>query len=394
MLKVQYSPLKNYSLLNTKSIKPDTGNETCSNKEIDLNFSSSAVYNVHFGNRLRVPTKLERYEGCLLGGAIGDAFGAPLEKLSTIEIKYKYKGDLKYLKKQKDGLADFTDDTQMTLFTIEGLIGAVGRYSEDSVAFYKKIYNSYQNWYKTQFALAPEENAKGLMKIEGLYKQYEPGYTCLTALKNGEMGTVEHPINNSAGNGGVMRVAPVGLLYKDDSEKAFSVGMNIAAMTHGHPDAYLPAGYFASLITEILNGKALEAAIENTNKILAKYPNSEILFEKINLAQKLAKSDLDTKDAIANIGSGWTGSEALAIALYTNLKTPDNYKRVIITAANHDGDSDTTAAIAGNIAGALNGSINIPKSWTKNIYLSDLLKKYSFFINQMTEPTGLMSKII
>ena len=338
-----------------------------------------------------VPTKLERFEGCLLGGAIGDAFGAPLEKLTMQEIKSKFKGNLNYLITEKDGIAEFTDDTQMLLFTIEGLINAVKKYPETSIDYYKTILNSYKNWYITQTKdFSSSKNTTGLMRYEELYKRKEPGLTCLESLGSNKIGTTKNRINNSAGNGGVMRIAPVGLFYCNNAEKSFEVGKNIAALTHGNPNGFLPAGALAYLISLLANGEKLEDAIEKIKRKLDTQAQSELLLYKIKLAQNLAKSSISEKEAIETIGSGWTGDEALAIALYSCLKHPEDYKSVIRTSANHSGDSDTTAAIAGNIAGIIHGKNNIPQKWIKSINMRTLIEKYSLYINLITNPNGIM----
>lgn len=359
------------------------------NKEEKNHYSeiSSVCYPVFNSLKSRaIPTKLERFEGCLLGGAIGDAFGAPLEKHPMKYIEQKFHGKLQHLLKTKDNIAEFTDDTQMTLFTIEGLTEAFLKYTETETKFYKEILKAYQNWYKTQteeFILSMKN--RGLMDIPELYQQKAPGNTCISALKTGLFGTKENPINDSAGNGGVMRVAPVGLLYKNDAKKAFEVATNIAALTHGNPNGYLPAGFLASLIAHIVQGFNLEEAITKSKDILKTYKNNEQLLNKIKLAENLFKENITEDEAINKIGSGWTGDEALAIALYSNLKHNGNFKKTIVVAANHDGDSDTTAAIAGNIAGLMCGTSEIPTSWSKSIQVRDLFSTYSRILSVLSD---------
>ena len=357
-------------------------NDKFTNSSINLNDSPNAIYNIMFkANINKSLSKVEQYEGCLLGGALGDAFGAPIEKDSMQYIKYKFKGNLNHLLKNKDGVSEFSDDTQMTLFTIDGLTKAVLRFPTDSVNFYKEILKSYQNWYKTQMQDVVSDNSNGLMSIPILYKQCAPGDTCLSAIKSGKFGTINTPINDSAGNGGIMRIAPVGLLYSKNPDIAFKVGASIAALTHGNARAYLPAGYMSALISHLSNGKNLMDAINESNKILSNYPEHKGILDKINLALELSKKDINDTKAIEKIGAGWTGDEALAIALFSNLRHMNNFKHTIISAANHSGDSDTTAAIAGNISGIINGTPNIPTSWKKSVPLKELLSQYAKYLN-------------
>jgi hypothetical protein len=81
-----------------------------------------------------------------------------------------------------------------------------------------------------------------LLNISGLKISRVPGNTCISSLNSGVCGTVESPINNSKGCGGVMRMAPVGLMWYNEPDYAFKLGCDLAAITHGHPtDIYLQA---------------------------------------------------------------------------------------------------------------------------------------------------------
>lgn len=101
-----------------------------------------------------------------------------------------------------------------------------------------------------------EENSS-LLDYRELFSNRAPGNTCLSALGSGRMGSIEQPINQSKGCGGVMRVAPVGLFLHKEPEYAFKIGSDIAAITHGHPTGYLSAGAFATIIAELVNGKTI-----------------------------------------------------------------------------------------------------------------------------------------
>jgi len=93
----------------------------------------------------------------------------------------------------------------------------------------------------------------------------------------------------------------------------------------------------------------------------------------IQKAVSFVTKDIDTKSAIKQIGEGWVGEEALAIALYCSLKYKDEYDRAIIAAINHDGDSDSTGAITGNILGAYWGIQKIPAVWIEKLELLEVI---------------------
>lgn len=194
-----------------------------------------------------------------------------------------------------------------------------------------------------------------------------PGRSCLSALLSGKIGTTKEPINNSKGCGGVMRVAPVGLFY--EKNYAFDMAVDFAALTHGHPTGYLAAGALAYMIALIIEGGELETIIERTIKKLSNYEGNEECDKSLIKAVEFAKSDISEIDAISQLGEGWVAEEALGISTYCALKYKNNFKKGIITAVNHDGDSDSTGAITGNILGAYLGVNSIPKEWVDKVEL-------------------------
>lgn len=170
-----------------------------------------------------------------------------------------------------------------------------------------------------------------------------------------------------------MRVAPIGLFY--DENTAFDFAVEVAALTHGHPTGYLAAGALAYLIALIIKGVELEPAVEATISKVGDYENHEECFESLMNAFELAHSDVDDIDAISQLGEGWVAEEALGISVYCVLKYKNDFKKAIITAVNHDGDSDSTGAITGNIIGAYLGVNRIPKEWIDKVELKDVIIK-------------------
>ena len=322
--------------------------------------------------------KLENYTGCITGGAIGDALGAPVEFLNLDSIKKLYgKNGIEDLILGESGLAEISDDTQMTIFTADGLIKSIGpKFKSNELPEMSIIYDSYMDWLQTQ------QNEYGKIKskkgwisgISSLYIPRNPGDTCLKALSSGKMGTISNPINDSKGNGGVMRTAPAGLLYYNNPKTAFEAGARCAAITHGHPSGYLSAGVLSSVIAYIIKGEKIENAVDKSIKLLEKYKNHEEVKEALLKAKELAKSDISPEEAIRQIGGGWVGEEAIAIAVYCALKSPDNFEQAVKMAVNHDGDSDSTGAITGNIMGVYLGLNAIPEKWRNKIELSKELK--------------------
>lgn len=319
----------------------------------------------------------EHFRGCLLGGAVGDALGWPVEFLSRDEIIERYgKDGIRDLVIGKNGKGEITDDTQMTLFTAEGILRVATRLTHKGICHASTVvYNAYKRWLITQGYSDIEDydivNSGWLIKVRELHERRAPGNTCLSALLSGKMGTTKDPINNSKGCGGIMRAAPAGLFYPKDL--AFDMAVDFAAITHGHPTGYLAAGALAYLIALTIEGKELEDAIERTISKLSTYRSNEECREILIKAFELAKSNLDDIEAISKLGQGWVAEESLGISVYCALRHKKDFKKALITAVNHDGDSDSTGAITGNILGAYLGVDSIPKEWIENVELRDVI---------------------
>ena len=330
----------------------------------------------------------ERFIGCILGGALGDALGYPIEFFKLYEIHARY---------GKTGIEDLgvdiiskkaliSDDTQMTLFTIEGILNYeyTSRFAKEK-NIQKSIFHAYVRWLYTQgctiskeYNCLINENDSRLLKYNELYDQRFPGNSCLTALqksKNDKFGTIENHINGSKGCGGIMRAAPAGLYYVHRNRDAFSLGCELAAITHGHPTGYLSAGAFSSIISDLCSDVSIDEAVINAIKILKTMESNEETINALNKAVLLAKEGNPSSNKLSQLGEGWIGEEALSIAIYCALSYPEDFKMALKLAVNHSGDSDSTGAICGNIMGAKLGLQSIPEEWISKLELGDLIKK-------------------
>lgn len=315
----------------------------------------------------------EYFRGCLIGGAIGDALGWPVEFFQYKDIIKRYGNEgIQDLVCTEFAKAEITDDTQMTLFTAEGILRSETRGNEKGVCHPPSVvYYAYQRWLKTQgYPKLKDQDwiyDGWLFEVKELYERRAPGNSCLSALASGSQGTIDNPINNSKGCGGVMRVAPAGLFYPKES--AFRMAAEFAALTHGHPSGYLSAGALAHVIASIIEDKDIETAVKNSLLELSKYENHEECYEALQKAIDLSNSNINPLTAIERLGEGWVGEEALAISVYCALKYKDDFKKALTAAVNHDGDSDSTGAITGNILGAYLGISCIPKVWVEKVEL-------------------------
>ena len=355
----------------------------------------------------------DKVRGSLIGGAIGDALGYPIEFMSLKAIKQKYgdKGYINYQEFNNLGKAVISDDTQMTLFTANGLLNYITRITITNGLHWKVLIEiitlAYKDWLKTQVGIYNyyyDDPLKCWIRdIKELNVLRAPGNTCISALQSLKCGKVE---NDSKGCGGVMRVAPIGLLaaadlqstIKDyygkevqrrewDATQVARLGGDSAAVTHKHPLGYLPAAFLADLIFHILMSEVpltfgvLENYISSVySDIWKEYETDrdrkalKELWALIEKAISLATChDVTEETAIRLLGEGWTGDEALAIAIYCMMRHLDSFEKAVIAAVNHDGDSDSTGAICGNLMGAIVGYEAIPSRFTKDLELKDLI---------------------
>lgn len=324
---------------------------------------------------------LEHYEGCLLGGAVGDALGAPVEFINYQQILSRYgpSGITEPLP-GGSGLVEFTDDTQMTLFTAEGLLRSRVRGVTSNIGeVVKVVHHAYLRWLHTQGEDNPHyameygfhtDDGYLIQKFE-LFKQRSPGSTCIAGLLSPTPGSMQAPLNNSKGCGAVMRAAPVGMI--DMGFDTFDLSCQIAALTHGHQDGYLAAGAFSQIIKNLLSGAGMDDAVLQTIDAMKDRQQQGKCLAAMEKAMGLAYSSLPDVTCYQQLGQGWVADEALAIAVFCAVKHQNDFRQGVILAVNHNGDSDSTGSMTGNILGAYLGRSAIPTSWIQPLEMAGII---------------------
>ncbi len=351
----------------------------------------------------------DRVLGCMVGGAAGDALGYPVEFRTWNDIVNEYgaKGIIRY-KLARNGKALISDDTQMTLFTAAGLLlgmtrgymrGIMGR--PDTYCEY-----TYMDWLMTQTLTerpTDDENFNRchtwLMDVPELYSRRAPGNTCIMAIE--ALKNRDEVNNDSCGCGGVMRTAPIALLcsihqYADGNIQYIDMmAAEAARITHKHPLGFLPSAVLNHLIMEIMDGEVVGSdRLANAAKLaidvlpgIDSEPDHHKTYGElwpkfvkrqqdiVMQAIDLAHTDIPDERAIAQIGEGWTGHEALAISIYSAVKHCDSFERAIVSSVNHSGDSDSTGAICGNIMGCIKGRKAIPEYYTQDLEILDVIEE-------------------
>ena len=333
-------------------------------------------------------TLQDRIRGSLIGGAIGDALGYPVEFIYSYEEIQKRYGERGITRldtnqhwlgeDEQVGKAVVSDDTQMTLFTANGLLNAKRLKINPKYA----ICMAYIEWYLTQIGKWSNKFKDcWIARIPEMNHRRGPGHTCMSSLYSIYRG--HDPVNDSKGDGGVMRVAPIPLYALVDGRMSIAdsdrLAGDAAEITHQHPLGYIPAALVAHIIyrlaeDEMPTRKSLEDYIhegmEAMEKLFPNYPyDVKYMGELANKAIALAENDQPDVTNIESIGGGWTGEEALAIAIYCSVRHFDNFEDAMIAAVNHGGDSDST----GNILGAVVGYEAIPQFFKDDLELHDVI---------------------
>lgn len=353
---------------------------------------------------------IDKYRGCLLGGAAGDALGYAIEfdREEAIAARYGSRGIRDYQLDER-GLAPFSDDTQMTLYTANSLLcslaalstqasggahasssapvssGAPALVSPAALAAYApaQMAQFYVEWMYTQVSPYPLAEPKAwISSLPELFASRAPGVTCMNACE--AMANGAKAVNNSKGCGGIMRMAPVGLINTCPGFSGVELqrlGAQLAELTHCHELGWMPAGVFAHIVSLLSRDEASsvrEAATQALNTLPEAFPNAHYLGqlqELLRYTLRLADRDIPDLEAIHALGEGWVAEEALAIGLLCSLRHEDDFAGAITSAVNHGGDSDSTGAIAGNIVGAHLGLAGIPQRYLEHLELRDTISK-------------------
>jgi ADP-ribosylglycohydrolase len=313
-------------------------------------------------------TTLDRFRGTMLGLAVGDALGAPVEfcELQTI---YGFTGGAGVTGPMPEAgtkQINYTDDTQMAMATAEALLDYHATGAEDLERW---LVARYQQWAKV---------------VTG---DRAPGIATMGALHAGEP-------QESRGAGGVMRVAPIGLALS--SRACYQAAVLAAGITHKDPYSDMASGFLARVIHELVKGKEIEEAIKcgifDTFEFGPAMPETVDFLNYIEKVVAIANDSRETdsapyrgiqrlvtvsgaEDLMGVKGIGWVADEALGVALFCALRFKDEgrvtdtiripgaYEQAVLAAVNITGDSDTTGAVTGAVMGAMVGIKGIPWDW-------------------------------
>lgn len=284
-------------------------------------------------NAPAAPTLPDRFRGCLLGLAVGDALGAPFESLPADVIFHDFGGPRAIVDRPPvDGPLVYTDDTQMTIGVAETLI-AHGRIDQEALAA------AFLDNYQPDRGYGP--GARRLLELMGT------GGDWRTAAQTMFPG-------GSLGNGAAMRAAPVGLLFHDDPDRAWHEAGESALPTHTHPIGIEGARLVALAVAlAVRGGPAFDRAAFYA-ELIARATTDEFRW------QLAAAAKVGPRDSFLTFGSRLEAHRSVVTAIECFTVEPDSYRGVIGRAIALGHDTDTVAAMAGAIAGARLGLAAVP----------------------------------
>ena len=298
-------------------------------------------------------TQKERYQGCLLGLAIGDAIGTTVEfqpRGSFTPVTDMVGGGVFRLK-----AGQWTDDTSMALCLAHSLLECQGFDPNDQM-------NKYQQW-----------RVNGYMSSNG--RCFDIGTTVSEALAHyaathQSFAGSTHPL--AAGNGSLMRLAPVVLFYHPDKQSVVHYAGESSRTTHGAQECIDACGYYASLLSAALDGQTKDQILSSDS-----YHAQTAKIAAIQKGSYRAKEEKEIR------GTGYV-VDSLEAALWC-FNQSDSYAQAVLLAANLGDDADTTAAICGQLAGAFYGLQGIPSAWRERVYWSEEILSLADSFYQMNE---------
>lgn len=284
--------------------------------------------------------ELSRFRGCLLGLAIGDALGTTLE--------FKPRGTFKKLTDMIGGgpfnlrPGQWTDDTSMALCLATSFVEKKRFDAQDQM-------ERYLRWAR-----------EGYLSSTGTC--FDIGSTVSSALV--KFHETEEPFSGStnpwsAGNGSIMRLAPVPMFYYPDEQAASEYSAESSRTTHGTITCIEACRLFGAVICRALAGQSKEdILLTDSDK---SYESHEI--------QAIAEGEYREKSGAQIRGTGYV-VDSLEAAFWCFYYT-DTFKDAILKAANLGDDADTTAAVCGQIAGAFYGDSAIPEHWLEQLTMKE-----------------------
>lgn len=293
---------------------------------------------------------LNRFQGSLLGLAIGDAVGATVE---FVDNPFPPVTDMVGGGKYNLPKGAWTDDTSMALCLAESLT-TVGYDPIDQMRLFLK-------WMTTgHWSSLPKPFGTGRTVSQSLIRFSTNGlpYAGIDA-------------EDAAGNGSLMRIAPIPMFAYPDFNKAIELAGDHSKTTHKNINCVDACKVFSGMLIRAFNGESKEAIL-----------STPFDFEITPSIQSIVDQDYRSMHVEDIKGTGYV-VDSLRAALWC-FDSTDDFRSAILVAANLGDDADTTAAICGQIAGAYYGLEGIPEQWVKDVFYSEEIRDLATKLHDKT----------
>lgn len=284
------------------------------------------------------------FSGCLLGLAVGDALGMPLEGMRATTIRNRLGRVRDFLDAPWRMLraGQWTDDTKMMLCQARSIVEQGRVDAEDTARKFVAWFESgdwrgiggstYESIQRLRAGVHPEESGS-----------------------RGEM---------AAGNGAAMRIAPVGLVDCLDLEKLREDVRKVSVITHANPEAVAGAQAVAYAVARAARSD-LDPSSLITDTVAFIGPCA--VSERLLLAGRFLAQGMEPAEALARLGTSGYVVETVASAFFCFLRSPGDFEKTVTRAVEGGLDADTTGAVAGAVSGAFNGLEGIPRRWREGV---------------------------
>ncbi|XP_071792704.1 ADP-ribosylhydrolase ARH3-like [Asterias amurensis] len=309
-----------------------------------------------------------RFRGSLVGAVAGDCLGAPYEcgtqlpeggTLMSEVVKFMQNLG-KNIDKEKGRKFAFTDDTAMARSVAASLIHCKGKYDARDMArrFSEEYLNEpFRGYGGNVIEILP---ALGDPCVKDIYSPAESQF-------NGK---------GSFGNGGGMRIAPVGLCSAENLDRVIEIARESTKLTHSNELGYNGAVLQACAVNFALHADPVtfnpDGFVESLLKVMGRVESDGVYSDKLKRMREMLKTDPTTDDVVEELGNEVIAHLSILSAVYSFLRCiqpvqgiplENAMERTITYAISLDGDTDTIASMAGAIAGAFYGIEEVPKEW-------------------------------
>lgn len=331
------------------------------------------VFCILFGaqNNLGI-TSYDKIAGSLLGAALGDALGAPVEFIkSYAQIKNIFPPNgiqgidsltSKHFAPDEHGtiVLPYTDDTAMSIVVVKTFLKkyknsiheAMGALAKDFVHDMEHPFG----WARPSRApgLASQKNTKIIKQrwLDGADRKDPHNWWKAGGIKDG-------------GCGSVMHAHPFGLIFAHDIQKAELWAVEHSKITHGAPIALAACAAMAVGVAYAFNGLNPSGVVHAMYDAANRYDASTAI--KIEKAIAYAQDISYSSEKVFEEFLGWSASDAIAATVYIFMKYPDDLQKAILLGVNTPGDSDSIASMAGALVGARLGIQQLPSEWIEQL---------------------------